>query len=257
MWTLVGWTEAQDSAVLVPIAALADQSVRVNGDDIIVPRQVANLMGVYALGPSLTRAQLASPSIRRRYPIEVVPLDVGAEPATPYPFYPYPLSPIGLDAEEALNSFMAEDGATTRGTVLAWLSDGPVSPVDGMEVFTIRATNATTLVANAWTNGALTMNDTLPAGRYGIVGMYATSAGLQAARLVIPEYQWRPGVIGGDAVSDQVHALFRNGGLGIWGEFEHNTPPTVDFLSNSADTSQVVELDLVMLEGRLSGPGRA
>jgi hypothetical protein len=46
------------------------------------------------------------------------------------------------------------------------------------------------------------------------------------------------------------------GQLGEWGTFSHNTPPTVDFLSLSADTSQTVDLDLIMITGRLSGSGR-
>jgi hypothetical protein len=35
------------------------------------------------------------------------------------------------------------------------------------------------------------------------------------------------------------------GGWGVWGEFAHTAPPTVDFLSVSADTSEVVHLDLI------------
>lgn len=254
---LVGWSESQDSPTLVNVAALADQSVRVVGDDIVVPADAPNLIGYYALGPNVDRAQLVAPSLRRRYPVEISPVDIGAEPASPsYPVM-FPESPIALDPSEALDAQAAESGVgATRATVLAWLSDGPIARYQGGEIFPIRATNASTLAANAWTNGALTLNDTLPAGRYAVVGMQAESAGLQAARLVFTEQGPRPGVIGRDAASDQGWLGFIDGRLGIWGEFQHDVPPTVDFLSNSADTSQVVILYLVKVEGMFTGPGR-
>lgn len=257
MWTLIGYTESQDSASLTNVAALADPHVRVNGDDIIVPTALPNVAGVYAIGANTTRCQLVSPSIRRRYPFEVVPVEYASEPADPVKYYPLFQNPIALDADEALNAQAAEDAAgAARSTVLVWLSDGPVAPLQGVECFTIRATNASTLAANAWTNGSLTFNDTLPAGEYAVVGMRASSAGLIAARLVFSQYPWRPGVIASDTTYEVGAPVFRFGALGEWGTFAHNTPPTVDFLSISADTSQTVDLDLVMISGRLSGPGR-
>jgi len=36
--------------------------------------------------------------------------------------------------------------------------------------------------------------------------------------------------------------------MGVWGEFTHDSPPTVDFLSVSADTSETVYLDIVKIE---------
>jgi hypothetical protein len=253
MFTLIGWTESQDSAALVNVAALADPHVRVSGDDIIVPGEqpgqaaLTQLIGAYALGPNTTRAQLVSPSLRRVLNIELGPIDVGAEPAVPTPFIDLRMSPIVLDAEEALNAQAAEDAAgAARSTVLAWLADKPIEITRG-DIRSVRVTNTTTLVANAWTNGALTFDQTLPAGRYQIVGGRFVSAGLQAWRCLFVGYQWRPGAIGYDVVSDVDHVAFRMGGLGIWGEFNHNTPPTIDFLSNSADTSQAGILDLIKI----------
>jgi hypothetical protein len=256
-WTLVAFSESQDSASLVNVAACADPHVRVSGDDVVVPANLNFVFGVYGIGVSITRAQLVSPSIRRRYPFEVTPLELASEPADPVKYYPFPASPIQLDPDESLNFQAAEGGAgATRSTGLVWLSDGPISPVSGLEVFTIRATNTSTLSAYAWTNGALTFSDTLPAGDYAVVGMRASSTGMIAARLVFSQYPWRPGCIASDTLGEVGHPAFRQGNLGEWGTFSHNTPPTVDFLSDSADTSQTVDLDLVMITGRLAGSGR-
>lgn len=253
MFTVVGWTQSQDSAVLVPVAALADPHVRVSGNDIIVPGEQPNqpplnaLVGMYALGPNLTRGQLISPSLRRLLNPEISPLDIGAEPASPTPWNDLRFNPIMLDPEEALDAQAAENGAgATRATILAWLADKAIEPVTG-DIRSVRVTNTTTLVANAWTNGALTFDQSLPAGRYSIVGGRFVSAGMQAWRCVFVGYQWRPGAIGYDTDSEVENAAFRYGGLGSWGEFNHNTPPTIDFLSNSADTSQTGVLDLIKL----------
>lgn len=241
---LVAYSESQDSATLVNIAALADPSVRVNGDDVLVPRGFGNLAGYYFLGPNFTLGQIVSPSIRRTFPIDVEPADVAAEPASPSALIWLGDAPIALDETEAINTLMGEDAAgASRVTALLWFSDGALAPVSG-ETYTIRATNASTLAANAWTNGALTFTNTLPAGRYAIVGARGQSAGLQAFRFVLIGASHRPGAIGYDADSDLDSPIFRRGGQGVWGEFDHDAPPTVDFLSNSADTAQVVHLDL-------------
>ena len=257
-FTMVAYSESQDSATLVNVAALVDPHVRVVGDDIVVPSGLPYVGGVYAIGADITRAQLVSPSIRRRYPLEVTPIEIAAEPSDPVKYTPFFASPIGLDEDEALNFQAAENNASAgRCTGVVWLCDGATSPITGSEIFTIRSTNASTLVSYAWTNGALTFGDTLPAGTYAVVGMRASSTGLIAARLVFSQYPYRPGCIGSDTLGELGVPIFRMGGLGIWGEFQHNTPPTVDFLSLSADTSQTVDLDLVLISGRLSGPGRS
>lgn len=245
MFTVIAFTESQDSATLVNVAALADPHVRVSGDDIIVPEDMNRIIAVCVIGPNVTRSQLVSPSLRRFVNQELGPISVGALPTTPQVLVDLRGTPIPLETDEALNAQAAEDGAgATRATVLVLLSDGQLAPPQG-EVRTVRVTNATTLVANAWTNGALTFDQTLPRGRYAIVGARFRSTNLQGWRFVFVGGIWRPGGIGNALVSALDHAMFRYGGLGVWGEFEHNTPPTVDFLANGADSSQTGELDLI------------
>jgi len=248
MFTLIGWQQnVNTGGVLTEIDALADQHIRVEDNNIIVPRGLNALLGAYHCAPTATLAQLSSPSLRRTVLLDIAPIDVGTEPASPPGFLNLFYSPIALDEDEALRALVAGgEGAAERKVVLAWLGDGPQAAVQG-EFFTIRATGNTTLTAYAWTNVALTFTQTLPAGRYAVVGMRAQSAGCLAARLVFVGGVWRPGCIGADAISDISPDLFRGGRLGVWGEFEHTQPPTVDFLSASADTSEVVYLDIAKL----------
>jgi hypothetical protein len=246
MFTLIGWQQnVNTGGVLTEIDALPDQHVRVEDNNIIVPRGMNALLGAFHCAATATLAQLASPALRRTLLLDIAPINVGAEPLSPPPFVNKFYAPIALDEDEALRALVAGgETAAERKVMLVWLGDGPQSPVTG-EIFTVRATGSTTLTAYAWTNVALTFTQTLPAGRYAVVGMRAESAGCIAARLVFVGGTWRPGCIGSDSIADLSPDIFRHGALGVWGEFEHTQPPTVDFLSISADTSEVVYLDLV------------
>ncbi len=246
-FTTIAYSESQDSATLARIAALADPHVTVNGDDVTVPEGLDQLLGFFFLGPNFTLGRLDSPQLRRFAPFDVEPADVAAEPASPSALHDFFETPTALKENEILEAWMAEDAAgASRVTAIVWLGDGPVAPVTG-DIRTIRATNATTLVANAWTNGALTLGSTLPAGRFQLVGARAQSAGLQAFRFVPQRESIRPGAIGYDADGDLESPRFRNGRAGSWFEFAHNALPTADFLSNSADTAQVLHLDLIQV----------
>lgn len=243
--SLVGWSESADFAALDNVAALADSHITVQGDVVRVPSFATQLIGVFAASANITRAQLQSPTLRRLLNLEVSPLNVGAEPLNPPPIAMHPRSPIPLQEDEDLTLQIAHGaGIAERMFGLAWLADGPLLPVDG-QIHSVRVTNATTLTANAWSNGALTFDQTLPPGEYAVVGAAFESAGLVAFRLVFPGGFFRPGGIGGDAPADIEVPGQRRGGWGEWGRFRHTTPPTVDFLSVSADSSQTGELDLI------------
>ena len=107
-------------------------------------------------------------------------------------------------------------------------------------------TNGDTLTVDQWTAGEMTLTDRIETGRYQVIGMRAFSAGLVAARLTrLGGSPWRPGCLGVDAYTDLEHPMFRNGGLGVWGEFVEANIPAVEFLSVSADSAQEVTLDLI------------
>jgi len=243
--TLVGWHESQDTGgVLTLHAAIPDPHVRVVGDDIFVP-DLNFLAAVYMVGEYFTQGQILSPSLRRVWNPDIEPADRSPEPLSPPNLWNLFDTPLELVKAEALSCKMAEDGTGAQySSAFVWLSDGAITPVKG-KIYTIRATGSTTLTPYAWTNGAITFSQTLPAGRYQLVGARCQSDGLIAFRFVIPGYPWRPGAIGFDTDSDVEPAVFRRGNAGVWGEFSHDAPPTVDWFSRSADTSEVLHLDLI------------
>lgn len=244
---LCGFSESQDSAVLVNAAALLDQAIQVNGDDIIVPNDLTLLLGAYALGPDITRAQVTSPSIRRIWGNEIRPVDVAALPADRLNVNWYGDSAIQLDPGEQLNGQMAEsNAAASRVTILTWLADRVPQPAVG-DIRSIRVTATTAAVANVWTNMNLTFNDVLPAGVYALVGADMQSTNLQAFRFVFKGGSYRPGWVGAATIGARNNGLQRGGRLGVWGEFEHLTPPSMDVLVNGTDAAYSGVMDLVYL----------
>jgi hypothetical protein len=248
MFTLVGYDQSVDTAgVLTLHAALPDPHVRIVGNDVIVP-ELKQLMYAYATGPSITQAQLQSPTLRRQTLFDIHPLDRAANPSSLPPFVSLIDNPIELATDEALNFAAAEDGAgAARQIGIVALGDGDLKIPAG-DIYTVRVTSATAAIANAWTNVALTFGQVLPAGRYAVVGAQFFSTTLNAFRFVFAGGIWRPGGIGNQAVNHEAPPAQRFGGWGTWGEFEHNTPPTVDLLCTAADATQTGFLDLVKIK---------
>jgi len=248
VFTLVGWFECPSSATLSLITPLADQHVRVEGDNIIVPGWAPNLMGYYAYGAGISMAQLASPSLRVLANLDIKPIDKASEPTSNPPFHDLFDTPIPLEPSEMINFYGAEDLAGTGMIAgLAWLGD-VIAPVPAGKLFTVRAEETVTaLTADVWNNRSLTFEQTLPAGRYACIGARAQSAGLRAFRFCPVGAYHRPGAIGFDANGDIEPNRFRRGRAGVWFEFEHDQPPTVDLLSLSADTDVKLWLDLIQI----------
>lgn len=256
-FTTVAFQESVDPAgVYNQLTAVLDQHIRVSGDDLYVPELnqiIAAAGGIESAAESFLR--ITSPSLRARSRFQIEPLNMAAaaavEPASPHRVMDLRSSPVALTPQEVLNAETNSNPVAAQiQWCVVWLADGPVAPVAG-PVFTVLASGATALTANAWTNVPITLDEDLPRGRYQVVGMRARSAGCVAARIVFIGGRWRPGVLGVDAQDDIEHPMFRYGGLGVFGEFEDVDTPSIDFLSVSADAAEDVLLDLIQVR---SGP---
>jgi hypothetical protein len=118
------------------------------------------------------------------------------------------------------------------------LSDGPVLPVTG-DIFTLGFTAAITPVIGAWANGPVTFEQTLPVGRYQIVGcdLFDDAASfLKMFRLVPIGSPNRPGGATRTSrlTSNEPTLSQRMGRMGVWCEFDHLTPPTVEVVGGVA-----------------------
>lgn len=255
MFHLAAFWESIDQAAAHTelAAALGEQVLFISGDDIRVPDDVSQVVAVAAMVATLaTRAELVSPSLRRGAGFDIGEFnsltDGNVEPASPPTIVDLRSNPIQLDPGESLNALSnANPTAAADQSILVWLADGPIAPLGGQVIRSVRATGAISAGAGQWTNGALTFTRDLPVGNYAVVGLRAQGATMVGARLVFRGGSARPGVLASDVESDLGWPGFRFGGMGVFGEFHSNTPPTVDVLCNDADATQAFVLDLVAL----------
>lgn len=248
MYHLAAYYESVDpSGAYANIAAVQDQALRAQGDDIVVPDAIPNIIGEVALTAAnvLTAARLQSPALRRIHDLDMEPLVNAVVFGNPPEAMFHPMNPVPIDPDEALqlqiNSTPAAGAEAHYG--LVWLSDGPHQPVNG-QIYQARFTASITLSAGAWVNGNITFPQVLPAGRYQVVGMRIRGTNLVAARLVFAGQTPRPGVPAVNAIGDRDATVNRYGRMGVFGEFDQNVPPTLDALGVT-DTAQVGILDLI------------
>jgi hypothetical protein len=232
-------------AALTALTPVPDPTIRVSGNDFFVPSDLNSI--VYAAASinsavATLRAQIQSPSLRSTLNYDISPiangLVFGATPARVNLFN----SPLSISPNEPLDMFVQNGGAVmNRG--LLWLADGSIKPTSG-KIYTVRFTTGVTMVTASWVNGAVTFGQTLPSGKFQIVGLRLWSANGVAARVFPIGAKYRPGVLMGNAEANAEWTDFRAGNAGVLGEFDNTTPPSFDFLGIT-DTAQVGFMDLI------------
>jgi len=249
MFTMVGYYDATAHAALAAIAAIADPHVRVSGNDIYVP-SLNKLLGVFAGGASIMECRMQSPSLRRMVNQRIAFIHPEALPVGNWmgqTAHIWKERARTLDVAEALNAFCLNAPAAAAEYVFVWLMD-KLEALPSGEIFIIEGDVTLTGVVGAWVNGALTFSQTLPSGRYALVGMRAEGGTTIAARCVFPDTSPRPGSVGRAHYYEPDIPEFRYGGLGNWGEFEHDAPPSIDVLSKEAgEYTYTMMMDLIQV----------
>jgi hypothetical protein len=247
MFHLAAWAQSIDPAnALTAINAVREEMLFTSGVDLRVPENLAFIVGQAALlnDASAARAQVQSPSLRAFANLDVEPIVAAAVFGAPPESLLHPDSPIAVSPDESLNfAVLSDPAAAALHYGLVWLADRALERITG-NIFTVRATSAIAQTTLTWVNGNLTFTQTLPAGRYRIVGMRARSTDAVGARLVFPEQVARPGVPVVNAIGDNDPWAFRYGNMGAFGEFPHTNPPTVDVLGGAA-AAQTYLFDLL------------
>ena len=214
-----------------------------------VPQSDMFLLWAYHTGVTELRARINSPTLRQYSPPFIRPINAALLPATLSRPADYTKMPLRLKALEEfqIESTNSAAGPNNSHTILG-LGLGPIQPAPNGDVYTMRGTGTGTAVAQAWTQVVMTWADTLPSGRYAVVGMNAWAATAIAARLIFNNDQpWRPGCVAGANDTIIQDEMFRQGGLGVWGTFNAWAMPNVEFLCNAGDTAFTVYLDMVRI----------
>jgi len=228
------------------IAGVADQSARVNGDDIYIGKY-NKVIAVALGGHSLQSGRLVSPSLRRIFAPYIFPYY--GEQTDAYwmmsPMYRM-LNPIPLETNEALNVMVtvSEVHADHDNWAGVSLAEGPVAPVVA-DIRTMYDELTATFTQKTWVNTAFTFPVDLPVGRYQVLGCQVRSSNPGIFRLVPVGADHRPGgmIDAGDKVCDTRGQ--RNGNMGVWCEFDQLTPPTFEMCSEVTNSWAAVKMDLV------------
>lgn len=241
----VAWRLSLADITATDVTPVSDTIMLVQNGHFVPQRNMQLLYASYQAAGA-TRARIITPTLRQVTTPWIRPTAVAIVQGVEAHVADYRANPLTLRALEEVQyeAFQTTGGAAVVVGV-AGLSDGQMTPAPQGDVFTMRGTATTTLVAGAWTLGAITWQDTLPAGTYACVGFEYQGATALAARLVFEDQFWRPGCIGAGLITSQQHPMFDKGGLGIWGRFNANRMPNVEFLGNAADTAQEVYMDFI------------
>lgn len=250
MFHLAAWFQSVDPGnAFQAIPGVSDPAITVSGNDIRVPKPLPFIVGYGGVinDASLVRAEIQSPSLRKVFNLDVEPVVQGKVFTNPQLFNIIVGNGVPVEPDESLNWFVQSDPAAAAIHYgLAMLADAPLQPIKG-NYYSIRATSGVALVAGSWVNGALTFSQVLPAGSYQVVGMRARGANLLAARLVFVGGTYRPGVPGVTAIGGLDNNDQRFGNMGVFGQFDNTTPPTVDCIGDT-DTTQSFVFDLIKVK---------
>lgn len=247
MFSIHAWFENFDGANLDNyLTGVIDQTAEVNGDVIRVPPGEANLLGEMFGTVAATRnyALIETPSIRTESRQYVTPLNAGITANSDASVQWHGTNPRVLQEAEQMRALANDDDAAVQDhAMVVWLGDGPIQPVKG-KFLTVRATAVIAQAAGVWRNGVLTFNEQLPVTDYQIVGMRAEAVTGTAARLILPDSKYRPGVPVGNNTTGTSDNRFRYGNAGVMGKFNVNQPPQLEMFGGVA-AAQVIYLDLL------------
>jgi hypothetical protein len=244
---LVAWRESIADITADDITPVVDPIMTVQNNHFLPQRDMPLLFASYSAAGA-TRARLISPTLRQITTPWIRPTAVAIVQGVEAHVADYRANPLRL---KGLEELQLEAFQTSGGAAVVVATAGLLfSPMLGMpqgDIYTMRGTATQTLVAGAWTQGAITWQDTLPAGTYACVGLQYNGTTAIAARLIFEEQVERPGCIGAGLVTSQQHPMFSKGGLGVWGRFNANRMPNVEFLANAADTAEEIYLDFIRI----------
>ena len=255
---VVAWYQSTTPTALSPIDAVTDDIYRTSGDDIYVKPRAPFLAGfMYQAISTPKYGELRQPSLKIPYRFYRSYL-LGSN-TFGSAFYNFFAKPFPLYKGEKLQAHVM-NAANEIQMVVALLSDGKAKVADLENVtptHNITGHSTQALTAGSWTHCAMTWDQDLPKGRYGIVGMLggtykAAAPTTGVARLKLLDTTWRPGCGINIMIGDKTELLHQGYSYaqGIqWPlmreiSFAHDQMPNMEILAGAANTAHVFELML-------------
>ncbi|MEM3961639.1 MAG: hypothetical protein QXQ36_07225 [Sulfolobales archaeon] len=220
----------------------------------MIPPGLTKLLWGFAGGSTLGESRLYTPSLEtKKHRLRVIPRNRNSVyPSEDYNYIFIPKPSASFTATEELSFYASVEDATTPKDVVGvfTLSPDALPPIPAGEPVIIRAVGSTTLTPFRWTSVKLTPEVQLEAGTYALISAVGISAGAIAVRFIIPGLVWRPGFPAVSASSEYEGVARARHILDSiieteYGRFSHLSIPEVQFLSASADATQVVYMKII------------
>lgn len=227
-------------------------SVNTNSGRFLVPGGQSGMLSPwrlafkYAQGTTMSVARIFNAWMRQIAFPTISPIRAGLTIDSAFNFdVPFPDGPeipymdeFGIDADSAAAEVQ------TAGLIL---HDGAMLLPPGKR-YTVRFTSTITSVANAWSNGTISLIDNLPPGKYAVIGADLIGTALIFFRIQRADAGPRPGIPGRASLAIYPSNQFRYGALGEWLRFDAYALPYLDVFCSSAGAKTFTGyLDVVKL----------
>lgn len=267
MYDLVVWTESQDaSASLLNVAALAktagEDKYTVSGDGIFVKERFPYLVGVGCAYESDAGGEIAfyQDEQKIKYKFGIGGADTGTLERNKL-VYDLRSRPLPLTPGSYLYA-QTKHKTNEQATLFAWLGDGIQRPYIGPIDHVVKFESTTTTTVDQLTECTLSLGESLPSGRYAIVGVHALSQATALAsspivgRFKFPESNSRAGFVVSEGGDDSGHFSatlpnipFNKMPLSNELSFKHDNLPTVQLLGAVAATEHTLWCELKQISG--------
>lgn len=230
--SLVGFlSSVNGSSDYANVTPLADAYCAVSGSGVILPRD-ALLLAAAAGGSGILRAHVQAACLNRLAPPMINPCNAAVTTATGMPrVCDYSRRPPKLNAGESISVGIMNGGAAS--TFAALIVGYDLQGVPPGEAIPLRyyVTGAAAATANSWSSYlttdtvALIWEAGLPSGTYAVVGMDHWGATAVMARLILPGYRYRPGVLARTSATGSWNdPLFSDGRIGVLSHWDAMRP---------------------------------
>lgn len=242
------YASVADGATNANVAAANDGILTITNSRFIVP-QKAEIICTWTLETTVLRMRLNTPKYRFVGLPSLIPVNNSLTIPSPLNIANFIDAPLPVDPVDEIGVEASQSSGGAENNLTLMLLRFENRPLIPGPIYRLRGTAAITAAAGVWASGSITLDQSLPAGRYAIVGLDVIGTNIGGARLIVPGSAYRPGVPARNSRAQIPHPLFARPNLGIWGEFESVNLPNLEIMCTGANTSQEVYLDVIYLGG--------
>lgn len=210
-----------------------------------LPQESLKLFGGWFGGINLTAVSLVTPRSRAVVPPRLYPIQQTLLPPDRPHIYDRRSNPFTLNAIEEVSVTFNIGGAANAFTTAVLFVGEMLDPVPPGDVFSLHGTATTAAVANAWTQVNVVWDQTIPSGKYTVVGSQVQSATAIAHRWYFRNRPLKPGFISLTSLGNISDPSYYFGGWGSLGSFDTTVYPFLEVFCNGADAAHDVVINMV------------